>query len=204
MRWTTYAALGIGIALVALALYALRGEPGAVGTSRVALSEQLRATPAPDGAVLANGAAYAELERHLLRHPGDARALVLKARLDMQAQRYESAAAAYQKALEGSPKVARDAAVWVEYAEARGMLQGGTLVGQPEQLVDKALSLDATHPQALDLAGSAAWERRDFAAASHHWRRLLELTAGDPRQAELTAAIERAEGLARFSLPPRR
>ena len=34
--------------------------------------------------------AYAELERHLQREPGDARALVLKARLDMQAQRFQT------------------------------------------------------------------------------------------------------------------
>jgi cytochrome c-type biogenesis protein CcmH len=149
--------------------------------------------------------AYAELERHLLRQPSDARALVLKARIDMQAQRFDLAAAAYQKALQGPSKVAGDAAVWVEYAEARGMLQGGTLKGEPQQLVEKALSLDPTNRQALDLAGSAAWEQRDFATASRYWKRLLEqIPADSERRAELSAAIGRADERARFSLPPAR
>ncbi len=201
--WATRGVLGIGIPLAAFALYALLGDPGALSASRAALSKQMLATPVHDGAALPEAPLYAELERHLRRHPGDARALVLKARLDMQAQRFELAAAAYQRALAAPSKVARDAAVWVEYAEARGMLQGGVLAGQPRQLVEKALALDANNPQALDLAGSAAWEQRDFAAASRYWKRLLEQIApDDARHAELSAAIERADRSNRLSLPP--
>ena len=204
--WTTRIALAIGIPFAAVALYALLGDPGALSASRAVLSEQMRATQERDESLLPEARAYVELERHLLRQPGDARALVLKARLDMQAQRYELAAAGYRKALEATrSKVARDAAVWVEYAEARGMLQGGTLAGQPQQLVEKALSLDANQPQALDLAGSAAWEQGDFAAASRHWKRLLEQTApDDARHAALSAAVEAADRRARFALPPPR
>ncbi len=146
---------------------------------------------------------YAELVRHLERQPRDGRALVFKARQDMQAQRFEGAATAYQQALQGTPNVARDPNVWVEYAEARAMAQGGTLVGQPEQLLEQALTLDARHAQALDLAGSAAWEKRDFAQAARYWTRLLEQTPpGSPRHPALTAAIERAASHARVSLPP--
>lgn len=148
--------------------------------------------------------AYAELEQHLQRQPKDGRALVFKARLDMEAQRFEQAAAGYARAVEVAPKVARDAGVWVEYAEARGMALGGTLVGEPEQLLQRALALDARHAQALDLAGSAAWERRDFAQAAHHWQRLLEQTAaGSARHAALSAAIARAELRAQLTLPAR-
>jgi len=202
-RWPTLAAIALGLPAAAFALYSLFGDPGAIGRARIELPEQAFAegalASAPDAPL------YAELERHLSRRPDDARALVVKARLDMQAQRFELAAAAYQKALEISPKVARDAGVWVEYAEARGLQQGGTLEGQPRQLVDKALSLDAANPQALDLAGSAAWERREFAAAAAYWKRLLEqLEPGSTRHTELSAAIESAEQRARFSLPPAR
>ena len=141
--------------------------------------------------------------RHLGRQPNDARALVLKARLDMQAQRYEPAAQAFAKALAGRSKAANDAGVWVEFAEARAMTQGRMLAGEPLDLVKKALSIDAHHFQALDLAGSAAWEMRDFATAAMYWKRLLEqIPPGSSRHAELSLAIQRAERSARLSLPP--
>ncbi len=198
------AAIALGLPLAAVALYGWLGNVDALGTHRAALSADLFGAGAAASA-LPDAQAYAELERHLHREPGDARALVLKARLDMQAQRFHAAAEAYAQALAGPSKVALDAAVWVEYAEARGMLQGGRLAGEPQQLIDKALSLDASNPQALDLAGSAAWEQRDFATASRYWKRLLEqLAPGTARHAELSAAIERAEQRARVSLPPLR
>ena len=200
----TMAAVALGLPLAAVALYGWLGNLDALGSHRAALSAQLLGEGAAASA-LPDAQAYAELERHLQREPGDARALVLKARLDMQAQRFHAAAEAYAQALAGPSKVALDAAVWVEYAEARGMLQGSRLAGEPQQLIDKALSLDASNPQALDLAGSAAWEQGDFATASRYWRRLLEqLAPGTARHAELSAAIERAEQRARVSLPPLR
>ena len=199
-----FAALAAVTAVVGMALYALRGDPHPGDGLPADPPAPVRGAESP--AVAPPDAPNpAELERHLSSHPADARALVLKARLDMQAQRFELAAAGYQKALEASAKVARDAGVWVEYAEARGMLQGGSLQGQPRQLVDKALSLDAANPKALDLAGSAAWERREFTAAARYWKRLLEqLAPGSARHQALSAAIESAEQRARFELPPAR
>lgn len=202
-RWSWLVSVGLALGLPALVfgLYSLRGDPDAIGADRSVLSQQLQ-----DGGLPAEGEEsqrlLAELERHLQRQPTDVRALVLKARLDMRAQRYDAAASAFEMAVSGKSKAANDAGVWVEYAEARGMAQGGTLIGEPLRLVQKALSIDARHVQALDLAGSAAWEMRDFAKAAMYWKRLLEVTApGSSRHAELSLAIERAEQRARLSLP---
>ena len=53
------------------------------------------------------------------------------------------------------------------------------------------------------MAGSAAYERRDFRAAARHWRSLLQhLPEGTPAHVELAAAVERAERLATTTLPP--
>ena len=53
------------------------------------------------------------------------------------------------------------------------------------------------------MAGSAAYERRDFRTAATYWRHLLaQLPPGTPTYAELAAAIERAERRAALSLPP--
>lgn len=199
--WIAAAALVLGLPALTFGLYSLRGDVGALDSERSALSEQWLEDGLP-----AEGEAserlYAELERYLQRQSSDPRALVLKARLDVRAQRYDLAAAAFEKALAGTSKAANDAGVWVEYAEARGMAQGGTLVGEPLRLVQKALSIDAHHAQALDLAGSAAWEVRDFAKAAMYWKRLLEqIPPGSSRHAELSLAIERAQQRAKLSLP---
>lgn len=190
----------LAVPLLAVGLYAWRADAAAAEQDPQAAIEQLLAgSEAPGG-----GAehVYSQLERQLERYPSDARARVLKARLDMQAGRFDAAAAGYARALEGASKAARDPDVWVEYAEAAGMVQGRTLIGEPKRLVDKALALDANHPGALDLAGSAAWEMRDFGAAAGHWKRLLaQLPPGSARHAALVVAIERAEQRARVSLP---
>jgi cytochrome c-type biogenesis protein CcmH len=176
------------------------------------LAARLQAAGVPDAAPGANAADapvaagasdYSELERHLKRQPRDGRALVFKARLDAEAERFDLAAQGYAEALRVSSRVARDPGVWVEYAEARALAQGGSLVGEPEQLLQRALDLDGRHVQALDLAGSAAWERRHYAQAAALWQRLLALTPpGSERHAALVKAIGRAAMLAKVSLQP--
>lgn len=191
----------VGVAALAALLYAFPGNWSALW--RGAEVTVGHATQAPAAAPGDADTLYADLERHLRWQPADARALVFKARLDMRAQRYELAAAAYEKAVAGHSKAALDPAIWVEYAEARGMAQGRTLAGEPLKLVHKALALDAHHAQALDLAGSAAWETGDFAGAALYWKRLLaQIPADSARHAELSRAIERAGQRARLSLPP--
>jgi cytochrome c-type biogenesis protein CcmH len=191
----------LAVPLLAVGLYALRTDAAAAGQDpQAAIGELLSGGGEP-----AAGHVYSQLERQLQRYPSDVRARVLKARLDMQAGRFDEAAAGYARALEGASKAARDPDVWVEYAEAAGMVQGRTLVGEPQRLVDKALALDGNHPGALDLAGSAAWEMRDFVAAAGHWKRLLaQLPPGSARHDQLAAAVERAEQRARVSLPAAR
>lgn len=143
------------------------------------------------------------LARHLERNPRDGRGWVLFAMMEFEADRFESAAAAFERGIAASTKVASDPSVWCEFADALGMAQGGSLAGRPTELIAKALSLQANHPKALEMAGSAAYERRDFAAAVTHWRNLLpQLAEGSQMHGELLTAIERAERLAATSLKP--
>jgi cytochrome c-type biogenesis protein CcmH len=137
-----------------------------------------------------------DLARHLARNARDGRGWVLLARMDFEADRFDVAAASYEKALAIAPKIAADANVWCEYADALGMAQGGTLAGRPRELVMRALTLDAAHPKALEMAGSAAYEQRDFASAVRYWRQLLaQLPERSIRHQELATAIARAERL---------
>lgn len=143
-----------------------------------------------------------QLEAHLAASPNDARAWVMLARSRMQRDQFAPAAAAYERALAASAKVARDPLIWCEYADAVGMAQGGRLAGKPRELIDRALALDATHPRALEMAGSAHYEAGDFRGAVRYWQQLLaQLPAGSGERAELAAAIARAEQRAKFALP---
>jgi cytochrome c-type biogenesis protein CcmH len=183
--------VGAALPLAAAALYLHFGHP------------QLLA--APTGEVAAIGAAGGmrpQLEAHVVATPDDARAWVMLARARMDGNEFEPAAVAYQRALDASSKVARDPQIWCEYADALGMAAGGRLAGKPRELIDRALALDATHPRALEMAGSAAYEAGDFRAAARFWQQLLtQFPSGSAEHAQLAAAITRAEQRLRFTLP---
>jgi cytochrome c-type biogenesis protein CcmH len=184
-------ALAVALPVLAVALYAIFGDPAALldDTTRTP-SVEAASPPTPE-------ALRAQLVDHLRRKPGDARSWVLLARLDFEADRFADAAVAYARAIEGSPKVARDPDVWCEYADALGMAQGGSLAGKPRELIRHALTLDAGHAKALEMAGSAAFEDHQPLEAVRYWRQLLaKLPERSPERRELEIAIERAELLA--------
>jgi cytochrome c-type biogenesis protein CcmH len=187
---TTAIVLMLALPLAAFALYMVFGNPSA---ARIDPGE-----PAPFDAASTDPAAVREqLAQHLADNPRDGRAWVLLGRHELEHDRFGEAADAFDKAVAASSKVARDPAVWCDYADALGMAQGGSLAGRPRELVARALALDPGNPRALEMAGSAAYEQRDFAGAADHWRRLLPQIADGTRQhAELAAAIARAERLA--------
>jgi len=164
------------------------------------------AAPAAESAEAMPGAASREaLVSFLQDHPRNGRGWMLLGLMDAEAARFAEAAASFEKAVAVSPKVAADPAVWCEWADALGMAQGGSLQGRPAELVERALALRASHPMALEMAGSAAYERRDFARAVELWRQLLpQLEPGSLPHQQLTDAIARADRLASTSLPPPR
>jgi cytochrome c-type biogenesis protein CcmH len=189
-------AIALALPALALALYALFGEPAAV-------QGDANASALDAAANLATPEMRGELVRHLERNPGDARGWVLLARGDAAADRFGDATLAFERALAASPKVAADAGIWCEYADALGMAQGGRLAGKPRELVMRALSISPAHPRALEMAGSAAYEARDFDAAARYWRQLAaQMPDGSPSQRELIVAIARAERLALMGGPP--
>lgn len=197
-------ALGLvaGIAVVVMWRWPLQVSPPPAASVVAPASEVMTtdSTQTQSDAELMTG-----LAQHLQRQPGDPRALIFKARIDLQAQRFAQAAAGYERALQGRSKAALDAGIWVEYAEAVALAQGSRLAGQPRELLTRALAINGQHPQALDLAGSAAWEAGDFKLAEAYWQRLLPLLpAGSPRHGALTTAIEGAGQRARLALPPSR
>jgi cytochrome c-type biogenesis protein CcmH len=180
------AIVAVALPLASIVLYERFGEPTALESRAPAVES-----------------ASAPFVAHLARQPDDARAWVLLGRTEADAGRYLDAVNAYEKAIALSPKIARDAGVWAELADALGMAAGGRLAGRPRELVERALALDPAHPRVLEMAGSAAYEAREFGTAARYWRQLAQRITDPEARAELDAAIARADRLARTAIPLR-
>jgi len=110
------------------------------------------------------------LAERLKNEPNNAEGWQMLGRSYAVLERYAEAAAAYRKAAELMPA---NADVLADLADVLGMTQGRRLAGEPTEVLQRALALDPQHGKSLALAGSAAFERKDYAAARAFWERLL-------------------------------
>jgi cytochrome c-type biogenesis protein CcmH len=136
----------------------------------------------------------AKLAARMELNPDDAKGWVMLARSYKAMGRYEESARAFGKA---GKVVNEDPSLLTDYAEALALSTGGSLRGRPSELIARALRLDPEFPDALVLAGTAAYEREDYAAAAAHWERLLKLLPPDSEDAlSLAESIKKARAAA--------
>ena len=154
--------LGAAVPVLAVTLYFLVGNPTAVqGDPNAAASAQVEQ--------MVN-----RLAARLRENPDDTDGWKLLGRSYSVLGRYREAVDAYAKAAVRAP---RDASLLADFADALAMARGGAgagnLQGEPEKLVLRALELEPSNLKALALAGSAAFERKDYAGAAAYWERML-------------------------------
>jgi cytochrome c-type biogenesis protein CcmH len=136
----------------------------------------------------------AKLAARMEQNPGDTKGWVMLARSYKVMGRYEEAARAYDK---GREIVDKDAQLLSDHAEALALATGGSLKGRPTELIERALKIEPEDPTALVLAGTAAYERGDFAAAVLYWERLLQQLPADSEDAQsLNESINKARAAA--------
>lgn len=158
-------AVGVAVPVVAIALYALIGNPRAMlPESGSNPSSPHEVTPAQINAMVER------LAERLKGAPGDTEGWIMLARSYGVLGRFAEAASAYAKAAEQRPD---DAQLLADYADALAMAQGRALGGEPEKLVARALRLEPNNVKALALAGTAAFERSDYRGALGYWRQAL-------------------------------
>ena len=91
-----------------------------------------------------------------------------------------------------------DAQLLVDFADVLAMARGQSLQGDPEMLLQRALQIDPKNLKGLALAGTAAFDRRDFRAAAAYWQRMLPLVPADSEDARVIRQnVEEATKLAR-------
>jgi len=186
----------IGLPLAAVILYLLVGEPDRIKNPATAgMPPVSAAAPGPPERSQAQiEANVAKLAERLKSNPSDAQGWAMLARSYSSLEKYGEATGAYAKATELTPK---DADLWAEYAFASAMAAGRSLQGKPAELIDRALKADPENAKALQLAGSAAYEAKDYKKAVDYWQRVLKKVPPGSEVAEtITARINEAKSLA--------
>lgn len=168
-RWVA-AVVGVAVPLVAVGIYLKLGNPDAIVNP---------GQPAGAGAHSAGQitpqqiqAMIDELAARLEKNPNDAEGWAMLARSHAVMGRFNEAVRAYSKLNELVPD---NPQVLADYADALAMAQGRRLAGEPVKLIERALKADPNHQKSLALAGSAAFEAKDYKQATAYWERLIKL-----------------------------
>lgn len=177
-RWTS-AGVALAVPLLAAGLYILLGSPLALDSVN-----SVNATP-HDAAPQSIEAMVESLAQRLKDRPDDIEGWHMLARSYNALERHEDASRAYAHLLTKTPN---DADLLADYADTMAMLLNRSLQGEPEKLIARALAIDPGHFKALALAGSAAFERRDYAGALARWQKIMDLAPADSEIARSTSA----------------
>jgi cytochrome c-type biogenesis protein CcmH len=166
----TLIALLVGLPLAAVGLYALLGNPAA-------LNQMARG----DFSQADVNKMVAGLAEKLEKEPDNLQGWAMLARSYKAMHRTDDAERAFEKAF---AFVEKDPQLLADYADLLAS-KTGNLVGRPEQLVAKALALDPDHLESLWLAGTAAFNRDDYAKAIEHWQRALRQIPPESEDAQM-------------------
>jgi cytochrome c-type biogenesis protein CcmH len=190
------AAYGVaaGIPVLAVALYLLVGNSAAL--SGVPPQTLVPAGPQGGGQMSQQDieANVAKLAKRMEANPSDADGWAMLGRSYVNLEKYTEASNAYAKA---TALKANDADLLTEYAFALAMSNDRQLAGQPFELIKKALQIAPENPKAIELAGSAAFQAKNYKEAIDYWQKLLAKT--DPNSElgqSIVKRIDEAKSLA--------
>ena len=180
-------ALGLAIPVCAAGVYFAVGNPRA-------LSPQAEAGGTDHGLTQQQLQSLVDrLAARMKENPENAEGWAMLGRSYAVLGRFRESADAYAKAAAGMPG---DAQLLADYADALAMAQGRRLHGEPEKIIARALEADPNNVKALALAGTAAFDRKNYAEAVRHWERIAQLVPPGSQFADsLQASIAEAREL---------
>ncbi len=179
--------------VVAAAGYSVTGSPDLLALRAPGATTAVT-VDAGDGAPQVDEAQIVELmqrmEARLREQPDNADGWALLARSYTGLGRFSEAAPAFRRAIALRPD---DPDLLADFADALAALYGGQFNDEVLGLVERALAIAPDHLKALALAGSAAFDRRDFATAVANWERVATgLPPDSPVLAQVRASIAQA------------
>lgn len=189
-------AIALGIPIIAVAMYLRVGNPSALSPPATTPVQAPFAGSQDGGQITRQRmeANVAALAQRLEQNPGDTQGWIMLGRSYTTLEKYSDASNAYAKA---TALKSDDADLWADYAFAMAMANGQQVQGAPLELVNKALKLDPENAKALDLAGTAEFQARNYKKAIDFWQKLLDKAPPDSELAQaLSRRINEAKSLA--------
>jgi cytochrome c-type biogenesis protein CcmH len=169
------AGVGAFVVAVTVAGYAWKGSPGLLG-----LGSQDGPSRAEAGSHDTGNAQIAamveKLAERMKERPDDPQGWVMLARSYTVLERFTEAVPAYAQAVK---LVGEDAALLADYADALGMVNNRVLGPDAVAVIERALKADGNNLKALSLAGSAAFNNKDYPRAVQYWERLVEVAPAE-------------------------
>lgn len=180
----------IAVPILTVALYLMLGKPGGLDSQyqTVGANQPQEVTQEQINAMVEG------LAQKLKTKPDDVEGWAMLGRSYVQLRRYGDARAAYARAtalLPNNPQLLAD------YADVLAMNNGRSMQGEPEKIIQQALAIDPNNIKALALAGTAAFQRKEYRKAIEEWQKLLKLIPADSQIArQIDANISQVQGLA--------
>ncbi len=182
--------LGLTVPLLALGLYSWVGNPQAIMAHGMSESDSVSQAQVE--------AMVAQLAQRLENPPAgqapDPQAWEMLARSYASMQRFAQADRAYLRARDLAPG---NAQLLADHADVLAVMQGQSAVGEPTRLIERALAIDPVNLKALALAGTAAFERKDAAAAIDYWTRARALATPN---SDFAAGLDQSLEMARAEI----
>jgi cytochrome c-type biogenesis protein CcmH len=182
-RWLALP-IAIFVPLLALAIYSVKGDLRAFDTSTVT------AAGTPKTAADIN-AMVEKLAQKMAQNPQDPQGWIMLARSYKVLKRYPDAVSALRKA---RALLGDEPQTLLQLADVIAMQNGGSLLGEPTELVANALALDANNDMGLWLYGLANAEEGKFGEAIDNWKKLqTHYKTNDADYTEVQKLIDQAK-----------
>ena len=159
-------ALAMIIPMVAVLLYVKLGTPLAITHPGSSATAAQRSGDGEHLSLSGMNALTERLKAKLEQNPTDGVGWALLARAYVELERHAEAVPIYEKAMQLIPN---DAQMLADYADALGVLHGRKLEGKPEALIQQALKADPRNVKALMLAGTVAYNHKEYGRAASYW-----------------------------------
>ena len=158
---------------LSIPLYFVYGEYRVVADPRLAQ----QAPPAQAAQQMSMDEMVTAIKEKLRQNPEDAEGWFMLGRTMMSMQQFDQAVTAFQRS---NDLLGNEPGIMFALADALAMQNNGSLLGEPEALVQRGLELAPMFPNGLWLAGMAAEQRQDYKAAHAYWTRLLPMIRDNP------------------------
>ena len=161
-RWLAIP-LAVFVPLLALAIYSVKGDLRAFDDVTIQTQMKEKPTSADINAMVE------KLAQKMKENPSDSEGWIMLARSYKVMKRYPEAVEALRK---GLALTGDQPEILLQLADVIAMKNGGSLLGEPAELVAKALDIDANNDMGLWLYGLANAEDGKFNEAIGFWQKL--------------------------------